>query len=580
MKRFLTLLLKRDRKIRGKLVLAILLSLVAVVTQLLTPRLFAEALDLLTLNHDLPGFVRYLVITVGAVLLAAVFLWAKEAYNRNLSLKILENVRNACFEKALFLPIAEHDKRSPGDLLALLSHDVERFSEGLFLLLDQFFTALLSLALILGIIFYNKPAIAVILLLLSPVSLIVARFIASHSFHYFHMQKSEQADQAGFLEERLGAQEELRAMGGVAATVTEFNALSDKLCEASRLATFYASLTNPVTRAVNALAYAAIAFASALFVLKGTLTLGMMTAFLAYTRQFSKPFNEITAVFSELQTALAAGERIADFLALDNETDRGTETLELQGAPEIRFQNIDFSYPTGPQVLHDLSVTVPRGKRLAIVGTTGSGKTTLVQLLVRFYDPQRGEITLDGADIEAFTKRSLRAHIAMVPQDSLLTTASLHDNIAYARPGATRAEVVAAAANASADPWIRQLPGGYDYVLKSGGKELSEGQRQAIALARVFLSERPILILDEASSALDPLSEARIQRALDELFVGRTAIIVAHRLSTIEQADVIAVMDQGKIIEFGTHEELLEADGYYALMHREQSAAHRGQNRL
>lgn len=580
MKRFLSLLLKRDRRIRGKVLVGLLLSLLAVVAQLLTPRLFAEALDLLTLDRDLPGFFRYLLITVAAVLAAAFFLWSKEAYNRGLSLNVLEDVRNACFDKALFLPIAEHDRRSPGDLLALLSHDVERFSEGLFLLLDQLFTAVLSLALILGIIFYNKPAIALILLLLSPVSLIVARFIASHSFRYFHMQKSQQADQAGFLEERLGAQEELRAMGGVDRTVNEFNALAAELSEASRLATFYASLTNPVTRAVNALAYAAIAFASALFVLRGSLTLGMMTAFLAYTRQFSKPFNEITAVFSELQTALAAGERIADFLALDDEADGGTEELELRGAPEISFDHIDFSYPTGPQILHDLSVTVPAGKRLAIVGTTGSGKTTLVQLLVRFYDPQSGVIALDGEDIENYRKRSLRSQIAMVPQDSLLTTASLHDNIAYARPGASREEVVAAAQKASADPWIRQLPGGYDFVLKSAGRELSEGQRQAIALARVFLSERPILILDEASSALDPLSEARIQKALEELFVDRTAIIVAHRLSTIEQADFIAVMDRGRIIEFGTHGELLAADGYYALMHREQSAANDSQNRL
>lgn len=564
--------------------LSLLLAAFSVMLTLRIPILIGDAVNLITGQGqvDFPGLLPILRQILFCLLAAAVAQWFMNHINNRITYCVVRDLRKEAFHHLQVLPLSFLDRHSSGDLLSRIITDVEQFSDGLLLGFSQLFTGCMT---ILGTIFFMltiQPWITLIVVLFTPLSFAVASFISRRSYSYFQKQSASRGAVTDLTNEMLSGLKVVQAFGHEEEACREFERRSRELAEHSLRATFYSSITNPSTRFVNALIYLGVTAAGCLLCFGTTslLTIGQLTSFLSYVKQFSQPFNEISGVITEFQNSIASAARV--FAMLD-------ETAEIPDAPDavilqlqtdnsahagtVRMEDVSFSYLPERPLIENLSLSVSPGSRIAIVGPTGSGKTTLINLLMRFYDVDKGSIRIDGTDIRGITRHSLRESCGMVLQETWLKAGTIRENIAYGRPDATDEMIRDAAVRAHADSFIRRLPGGYDCMVEENGGNLSAGQRQLLCIARVMLCLPPILILDEATSSIDSLTEIRIQKAFDEMMRGRTSFVVAHRLSTIREADTILVMKDGHIIEQGNHEELLEKKGFYRSLYESQFAA-------
>ena len=503
--------------------------------------------------------------------LTAAAQWLMALCNNRLTYRTVRQLRCTAFARIQQLPLSQIDRRSRGELLSRITSDVDQMADGLLLGFSQLFSGVATILGTLGFMLATNAAITAVVVLLTPLSFFVASFIARRTFAYFQQQAAARGRLTGLADELAGGEKEVQAFCGEARAAARFDEANAALRSAAQKATFYSSLTNPCTRFVNGLVYAGVGIVGAFVALNGALTVGELSRFLSYANQYTKPFNEISGVITELQNALASAGRVFELIELEAETPDGPVQLP---APDghVELDDVSFSYlPERPLIRH-FTLDVQPGRRVAIVGPTGCGKTTLINLLMRFYDPTDGEIRVDGHPLPSLTRRSLRAGYGMVLQDTWLRSGTIRDNIAYADPSATDEEIVAAAKAAHAHSFIRRLPNGYDTVIGEEGGSLSAGQKQLLCIARVMLRLPPMLILDEATSSIDTRTEAHIQDAFAGMMAGRTSFVVAHRLSTIQSADVILMMENGQVIEQGTHEQLLAKNGAYARLYRSQFA--------
>ena len=509
---------------------------------------------------------------MGLVVLANTLLqWISPLLSNQLVYRLVTDLRQQIFVKLHRLPLAYLDQQGVGDLVARISSDSEQLTNGLLMVLQQFFLGFLTILFMIFTMVKLDILMTAVVVVLTPLSLFIARFIAQKSYHYYRKQTRARGDQVSLLEESMSQLSLIQAFNAQEEFVGRFKMVNDQYARYSQAAIFSSSTVNPSTRFVNALIYALLAGLGALRIMKGSFTVGGLTTFLNYASQYSKPFNDISSVLSELQSALACAERI--FALLEEADMMEVSSRELAGEAvvgHIEFKNVDFSYQVGKPLINNLNLSVPAGSRVAIVGPTGAGKSTLINLLMRFYPLDKGEIFLDGVPISAYGRESLRKQIGMVLQETWLKSATVHDNIAYGYPNGTRELVIEAAKAANADFFIRQLPQGYDTYLADAGESLSQGQRQLLAIARIFVKLPRILILDEATSSIDTRTELLVQEAFEKLMQGRTSFIIAHRLSTIQDADIILVMMDGAIVEQGNHAQLMAAKGPYYQMQMSQ----------
>ncbi len=562
---------------------SIVLALLSVGLNLYIPMLIGNAIDLMIEqgNVDMEGVVSILSLALLLVLINAILQWGMGIINSIVAQKISEDVRNEAFNRLERLPLSYIDRTAHGDIVNRIINDTDRFSDGLFLGFTQVFTGILTIAGTLCFMLTIDWRIAVVVVLLTPISILVARFIGKRTFSMFKERSEDEAAQATHINEIIGNQRIVRAFGREEETLSDFDQISTKLEKSSLKAIFFSSLVNPTTRFVNNIVYAAVALVGALTVLGGRmtsveaalLTVGEFTVLLSYTNQYTKPFNEISGIIAEFQNALASAARVFELIEEpvelpDNENARVIE--EADG--KVTLSNVDFSYDKTKSLIRDLNLDVTPGQRVAIVGPTGCGKTTVINLLMRFYDVDAGKISVDGTDIRNVTRKSLRASYGMVLQDTWVMSGSVKENIAFGKPDATDEQIIAAAKASHAHSFIKRLKNGYDTKIGEGGEELSQGQKQLICIARVMLSLPPMLILDEATSSIDTRTEMKIQEAFARMMKGRTSFIVAHRLSTIREADIILVMKDGRIIETGTHNELLKKGGFYSELYNSQFA--------
>ena len=509
---------------------------------------------------------------MGLVVLANTLLqWISPLLSNQLVYRLVTDLRQQIFEKLHRLPLAYLDQQGVGDLVARISSDSEQLTNGLLMVLQQFFLGFLTILFMIFTMVKLDILMTAVVVVLTPLSLFIARFIAQKSYHYYRKQTRARGEVVSLLEESMSQLSLIQAFNAQEEFVGRFKMVNDQYARYSQAAIFSSSTVNPSTRFVNALIYALLAGLGALRIMKGSLTVGGLTTFLNYASQYSKPFNDISSVLSELQSAWACAERI--FALLEEADMMEVSSWELAGEAvvgHIEFKNVDFSYQVGKPLINNLNLSVPAGSRVAIVGPTGAGKSTLINLLMRFYPLDKGEIFLDGVPISAYGRESLRKQIGMVLQETWLKSATVHDNIAYGYPNGTRELVIEAAKAANADFFIRQLPQGYDTYLADAGESLSQGQRQLLAIARIFVKLPRILILDEATSSIDTRTELLVQEAFEKLMQGRTSFIIAHRLSTIQDADIILVMMDGAIVEQGNHAQLMAAKGPYYQMQMSQ----------
>ena len=556
------------------LILILLLAALTVALTLYVPIAAGQAVDLMIG----PGQVDFaalfpLLWRVGiAVALAAAAQWAMNALNNRLACTVVYELRAKAFAHLQVLPLSYLDRTKSGDVTGRIIADADQLADGLLLGFTQAFTGVLTILGTLGYLLYLNPKIALVVVLLTPLSLFAARYIANKTHGLFQKQTDTRGRQTGFLDEQVRGQKTVRAFAHEAASLEEFDRLNDRLQTDTRRAVFYSSIVNPTTRFINSLVYAGVALAGSLTALGGGgLTVGGLTVFLSYANQYTKPFNEISGVIAELQGALACAARLFEL------TEQPAEPSD-EGAPElavtdgaVTLDRVEFSYSPDRPLIRDLSLQATRGQHVALVGPTGCGKTTLINLLMRFYDVKGGSISVDGADLRSVTRRSLRRNWGMVLQDTWLREGTVRENIAIGKPDATDEEILAAAKATHAHSFIKRLPRGYDTVLKDGGG-LSAGQKQLLCITRVMLAPPPMLILDEATSSIDLHTEQQIQGAFDKLMEGKTSFVVAHRLSTVQAADCILVMRDGRVVERGTHEELLAKGGFYAELYNSQFA--------
>ena len=522
-------------------------------------------------------FTALLAVIAGIVISVAVTAlaqWIMSHINNKITYRIVRDLRVQAFNHLQALPLSYVDRHPSGDLISRIVTDIDQFSDGLLLGFTQLFTGVATIAGTILFMLSIDPWITLVVVLLSPLSFVLANFISKKSFTMFRKQSETRGELTGFTNEMLGGLKVVQAFDHQAQACEEFDEINRRLSEYSMKATFFSSITNPATRFMYSAIYAGVAIAGSFSAMGGALTVGQLSSFLSYTNQYTKPFNEITSVLTEFQNAIASAARV---FALIDEPPAPAEPADAVTLtdPEgrIDLDHAAFSYTPEVPLIRDLNLAVEPGQRVAIVGPTGCGKTTLINLLMRFYDVDSGAIRVDGRDIRQITRKSLRTSYGMVLQDTWLRAASIRDNIAYGRPDASQEEIEAAARKAHAHSFIMRLPEGYDTVISEGGGNLSQGQKQLLCIARVMLCLPPMLILDEATSSIDTMTELRVQRAFETLMRGRTSFVVAHRLSTIQTADVILVMDQGHIVEQGTHKELLAKKGFYAKLYNSQFAA-------
>ena len=557
------------------IVLSLISAAVSVVMSLYIPVLIGRAIDCIVEagKVDFSLMKRYLMGVAICALAAGIVQWGMREINNRITFQVTRDIRNEAFRHIQVLPLSYLDQQSQGDLVSRVIADVDTFADGLLMGFTQFFSGVMTILGTLIIMLSIHPIIAVVVILVTPLSLVVAGFIAKRTYSMFTLQSSTRGELTGLVDEAIGQIKVVRAFGHEAASLEKFDEVNGRLDKASLQAVFFSSLTNPCTRFVNSVVYALVALTGALFCLSGGISVGSLTILLNYANQYTKPYNEISGVVTELQNALACAGRVLELIEAPARTPEPVHPRKpekTQGSLEI--QDLKFSYTPDKPLIDDFNLSVKPGQRIAIVGPTGCGKTTFINLLMRFYDPQGGTIQLDGVNTRDMTRADLRHSVGMVLQDTWLKAGTIRDNIAMGKPEATMEEVVAAAKQAHAHSFIKRLPQGYDTVIGESGGSLSQGQKQLLCIARVMLCLPPMLFLDEATSSIDTRTEIRIQKAFDTMMQGRTTFIVAHRLSTIREADVILVMKDGHIIEQGDHESLLRQGGFYAKLYKSQFA--------
>ncbi|MCI7642053.1 MAG: ABC transporter ATP-binding protein/permease [Subdoligranulum variabile] len=563
------------RPYAGLVTLTLILAVVTVVTTLLAPVISGKAVDLIIGpgQVDFDGVAKLAIVMAGTVACTAVSQWLMNVVNNRITFHVVRDMRVRAFEQLEQLPLKYMDAHRPGDAISRITTDVEQFSDGLLLGFTQLFTGVLTICGTLGVMLFIDWRIALVVVALTPLSIFVARFIATHTYSMFKVQSETRAELTSLVEELVGNEHLVRAFGYESRAEERFDKINLDLQSCGVRAVFFSSMTNPCTRFVNALVYAAVGVLGAFAAIAGGITVGDLSVFLNYANQYTKPFNDISDVMTEFQNALACAQRVFDFI---NETPilpDAPDAVELpHGAGAVEFEHVKFRYVPDVPLIEDMNLKVEPGQRIALVGPTGCGKTTLVNLLMRFYEINGGTLRVDGHPIADVTRDSLRGNLGMVLQETWLKAGTIAENIAYGKPDATREEIIAAAKKARAHSFICRLPNGYDTEVAEDGGNISQGQRQLLCIARVMLRRPPILILDEATSSIDTRTEVLVQDAFEELMKGRTSFIVAHRLSTIKNADQILVMKDGNIIERGTHNELLTRGGFYAKLYESQFA--------
>lgn len=565
------------------LFVSLVMAMITVVLTLYLPILFGDAIDLIV-GRGQTKFDKIFEIIITAVIVAgttSLFQWLMITINNKIAYNVVRDIRNDAFKRIERLPLSYLDSHSTGDIVSRVIADADQFSDGLLLGFTQSFT---GIATILGtLVFMLRIDIftALIVMVLTPLSLLVARFISKHTYSFFKLQSETRAEQTSLINEMIGGMEVVKAYGREEKVVETFDEINEKIEKASLKATFFSSITNPATRFVNNIVYALVGLVGAFQVVNGGISVGGLSAFLAYANQYTKPFNEISGIITELQNAIACAGRLLELINEDVETEDGKAVLGADQLNEtdkkitndigdIDLENVSFSYVKDKKLIEGLNLSVKKGQRIAIVGPTGCGKTTIINLLMRFYDVNSGSIKVENTDIRELTRHSLRKSYGMVLQETWLRNGTIRENIVMGKPDATDEEVITAAKAAHSHSFISKLKDGYNTVIDEDGSGLSKGQMQLLCITRVMLLLPPMLILDEATSSIDTRTEIKIQKAFNRLMEGRTSFIVAHRLSTIKEADIILVMKEGKIIEQGNHEELLEKKGFYAELYNSQ----------
>ncbi len=567
--------LLRIRRYWAALILSLVLATVFVVMSLYIPILIGDAIDCIidAGRVDFTAMGKKLLLVALCTGIAGVSQWIMTQVNNRITFRVTRDIRNEAFRHLQVLPPSYLDSHPQGDTVSRIISDVDTFAEGLLLGFTQFFTGVMTILGTLLIMLKIHWGIALVVVLVTPLSLVVANFIAKQTYSMFKLQSTTRGEQTSMIDETIGQIKVVRAFGHEDASMERFDEINGRLEKASLRAIFFSSLTNPGTRFVNSVVYALVGLTGALIAMSGGISVGNLSAFLNYANQYTKPFNEISGVITELQNALACAGRVFELIeapARSPEPDEPAYPEDVRGGVEIR--DLKFSYTPEKPLIEDFTLSVQPGQRVAIVGPTGCGKTTFINLLMRFYDPQEGSICLDGVNTREMDRGQLRRCVGMVLQDTYLTPGTVRDNIAMGKPDATEEEIIAAAKQAHAHSFIRRLPKGYDTKIGESGGSLSQGQKQLLCIARVMLCLPPMLFLDEATSSIDTRTEIRIQKAFDTMMQGRTSFIVAHRLSTIREADLILVMRDGKIVEQGNHETLLKQDGFYAQLYHSQFA--------
>ena len=551
---------------------SLVVAAVSVAAQLYIPLLCGDAIDLMIGpgQVDRSGVWTIIVEILIVMALAALAQWLLSVCNNRITFSVTRDLRNDAIHKIQSLPLSYLDSHPSGDIVSRMVADVDTFADGLLMGFTQLFTGLLTILGTLLFMFRENVLISLVVVLITPLSLVVAGFIANHSYGYFHQQSAVRGEQTALVNEMIEGQKVVQAFGHEDESLAAFDEVNQQLGDVSLKATFFSSLTNPATRFVNNIVYAGVGLVGAFYAAAGGITIGQLSVFLSYANQYAKPFNEISGVVTELQNALACAARVFALLDAEDQIPEAPGAVTLHPDGRVKLEDVSFRYLPDRPLIEHFSLDVQPGQRIAIVGPTGCGKTTLINLLMRFYDVDGGSISVAGTDIRQATRASLRGSYGMVLQDTWLRAGTVRENIAYGKPDATDEEIIAAAKAAHAHSFICRLPQGYDTVLAENGGNISQGQKQLLCIARVMLCLPPMLILDEATSSIDTRTEVRIQKAFARMMEGRTSFIVAHRLSTIREADVILVMRDGKIIEQGTHDSLLARNGFYAKLYNSQ----------
>ena len=564
--------LHKIRPYSAFVVCSLLVAAVSVAAQLYIPILCGDAIDKMLGkgNVDLAGVLRIAVSILVVAAVAALAQWLLSVCNNRITFSVSRDLRNEALRKIQTLPLSYLDSHPSGDIVSRMVADVDTFADGLLMGFTQLFSGILTIFGTLLFMLRENVPITLVVVCITPLSLVVAGFLAKRSYGYFQSQSTVRGKQTALVNEMIEGQKVVQAFGHEAESLAAFDEVNGQLQDVSLKAIFFSSLTNPATRFVNNIVYAGVGLVGALYAVRGGITIGQLSVFLSYANQYTKPFNEISGVVTELQNALACAARVFELLDAEDQVPEAENAAALQPDGHVQLQDVSFRYLPDRPLIEGLSLDVQPGQRIAIVGPTGCGKTTLINLLMRFYDVNSGSIKVSGTDIRDVTRASLRGSYGMVLQDTWLRAGTVRENIAYGKPDATMDEVIAAAKAAHAHSFIRRLPEGYDTVIAEDGGNISQGQKQLLCIARVMLCLPPMLILDEATSSIDTRTEVRIQKAFARMMQGRTSFIVAHRLSTIREADVILVMKDGRIVEQGNHDQLLAQGGFYAKLYNSQ----------
>ena len=564
--------LHKIRPYSAFVVCSLLVAAVSVAAQLYIPILCGDAIDKMLGkgNVDLAGVLRIAVSILVVAAVAALAQWLLSVCNNRITFSVSRDLRNEALRKIQTLPLSYLDSHPSGDIVSRMVADVDTFADGLLMGFTQLFSGILTIFGTLLFMLRENVPITLVVVCITPLSLVVAGFLAKRSYGYFQSQSTVRGKQTALVNEMIEGQKVVQAFGHEAESLAAFDEVNGQLQDVSLKAIFFSSLTNPATRFVNNIVYAGVGLVGALYAVRGGITIGQLSVFLSYANQYTKPFNEISGVVTELQNALACAARVFELLDAEDQVPEAENAAALQPDGHVQLQDVSFRYLPDRPLIEGLSLDVQPGQRIAIVGPTGCGKTTLINLLMRFYDVNSGSIKVSGTDIRDVTRASLRGSYGMVLQDTWLRAGTVRENMAYGKPDATMDEVIAAAKAAHAHSFIRRLPDGYDTVIAEDGGNISQGQKQLLCIARVMLCLLPMLILDEATSSIDTRTEVRIQKAFARMMQGRTSFIVAHRLSTIREADVILVMKDGHIVEQGSHDQLLAQGGFYAKLYNSQ----------
>lgn len=560
-------------KYKYYLILSMFFAVITVALTLYAPILVGRAIDCIVTssNVDFTQIISILLRLVIVIAITAIVQWLMNVCNNKIAYNVSRDLREKAFAKIESLPCSYLDSHSKGDIVSRVINDVDQLSDGLLMGFTQFFTGIITIIGTIGFMLSINVWITLVVVLVTPLSFFIARFIAKRTYKMFSLQSKTRGEQTAFIDEMISNQKVAQAYNMDAENLERFDDINNRLADYSLKATFFSSITNPATRFVNSIVYAAVALFGALLAVNGGITVGILSSFLAYANQYTKPFNEISSVVTELQNALACAARVLNMIEEDSVTPDRANAIDIESPEgEIEIRNLAFSYSPDKELITNLNLKVKHGMTVAIVGPTGCGKTTLINLLMRFYDANSGEILLDGNNLLDITRNSLRKNIGMVLQDTWLKSGTIAENIRLANPDATDEEVINAAKSAYAHSFIKRLPNGYDTYIGEDGGSLSQGQKQLLCITRLMLSPPPVLILDEATSSIDTRTEIRIQKAFNKLMQGRTTFVVAHRLSTIKNADIILVMNDGNIIEQGNHKELFEKKGFYYNLYNSQ----------